>query len=661
MTVTTQRETAPERVERRIVVAADGSIVAYSGKVEYGQGIRTGFARIVAEELRVPIERVRVELGETDTAPWDMGTFGSMSTAVDGASLRRAAAFARTLMLERAAERLGVRSAQLEFEDGVVRAADGRAVTFAELAHDRPLTGEIPESVPATAARGAAAPAADVVLRLEGLEIVTGRRCYPADIRLPGMLRGHVLHGPALGAKLISLDERPALTMPGVVSIVHDRDFAGVVARRDEQARAAVDAMHATWAVENVAAAPLELTLRNDKGVDRALAGAARTLEASYHVPHVAHAALCPSTAVADVRDDGVHLYVATQRPFGLKDEAAHALGVSPEAVHVHPQAMGGMFGRGGVNDAPLEAALLSRAVRRPVLVQWTRPEEFRLSPARPTLDATILAGLDATGRIIGWRSSSTTNPFTYGAAAGSTRVLELTSGRNAVPAYEIDNVHVLLRVEPGAIRTGAFRSLAAAPNIFAIESFVDELAVLCGQDPIAFRLRHIGDPRLARVLEIVRERSRWGDRTRDGRALGVACAIYHGTYVAQVVHVRMQSQGAVRLERAWCAVDAGRLVHPDGARNQIEGGIQHAASCALLERLQIADGAVRTATWRDYSIATFFDAPAEIDVSFVSDRAEASSGIGEPGFVPTAAALANAIYAATNGRLRRLPLDGRG
>jgi nicotinate dehydrogenase subunit B len=649
-------EPAPERLEKRITITPDGSVVARSGKVEYGQGIRTGFARIVSEELGIPIERVSIELGETDTVPWDVGTFGSMSTAVDGASLRNAAIFARELLLERAGTRLGIATEALDLQDGAIRTSDGRALTFAQLTEDRPLAGEVPAEA---ALRRGAAEAADVRLRLEALEIVTGVRRFPADVRLPGMLHGYVLHGPVIGARLESLDERNAGAMPGVISIVRAGDVAGVVAKRGEQARAAADAMTATWAApESPATEPIELTLRHDGDVDRTLAAAARTLKASYHVPHVAHAAICPSVAVADVRDGEVHLYVATQRPFGLKDEAAQVLGLPPETVHVHPQAMGGMFGRGGMNDAPLEAALLSRAVARPVLVQWTRQDEFRLSPARPLLDADIEAGLDASGRIVAWRSASRTNPFTYGTAA-SGRLLEQTSGRNAVPAYAIDDIDVSLSVRPGSIRTGAFRSLAAAPNIFAIESFMDELAALGGQDPIDFRLRHIDDPRLARVLETARRRSRWDARALSGRAMGVACAVYHGTYVAQVVEIALHQQDSIQMERVWCVVDAGRIVHPDGARNQLEGGIQQAASCALLEELQV-EGTVRTATWRDYPIARCSDAPYEIDVSFVGDPGVASTGIGEPGFVPTAAAIANAIYEATGQRLRRLPLTFR-
>jgi nicotinate dehydrogenase subunit B len=342
-----------------------------------------------------------------------------------------------------------------------------------------------------------------------------------------------------------------------------------------------------------------------------------------------------------------------------LREETAQLLGISPERVHVHPQMMSGLYGRGNMSDAALDAVRLSRAVRRPVLVQWTREEEFRLSPHRPTLDAEVRAALDATGAIVAWRYRARTNPHTYGGGATFPRLVELTAGRNAVPPYRLGLAEISLQVVPAAVRTGAFRSLAAAPHVFAIESFVDELAHAAGQDPIAFRLRLIDDPRLRAVVEIVRERSGWNDRPRAaGRGIGAACAIYHGTCVAQVAEVGVSASGAVRLERVWCAVDAGPLVHPDGARNQIEGGIQQAASWTLLEELRQRDGAVTTATWHDYPIATFRDAPRHIDVVFTPTPESASTGIGEPGSVPTAAAIANAVFAARGTRVRRLPLS---
>ncbi|HTR78526.1 MAG TPA: molybdopterin cofactor-binding domain-containing protein [Gemmatimonadaceae bacterium] len=652
-TVSWAKET--ERVEQRIVIESDGTIVARSGKVEYGQGIRTGFARIVAEELAVPPERVRVELGETDRVPWDMGTFGSLSTATDGSALRAASIFARHLLLSRASTMLGVPEAGLRLRDGVVRAEDGRTVTYAALVETDPLVGVVPAGLIALSASIVDAGPS----RLEAVEIVTGRARYPADVRLPGMLRGHVLRAPRLGSRLAELDERDARAMPGVVAVVRDGNFVGVVAERGAQAVAAVEALHARWeSAGEPSAEPFRSELRRDGGVDAALASAAHRLSAAYHVPHISHGSISPSAAVADVREAGADLYVATQRPFGLRDEVAALLGMLPERVHVHPQMMSGLFGRGNMVGAAADAARLSRAVKRPVLVQWTRAEEFAHSPQRPVLDAAIDGAVDANGVVAAWRYRVTTNPHAYGGAQGPPRIIEMTSGRNAEPPYRLGRVEITLSVVPAAIRTGAFRSLAAAPNVFAIESFLDELAHAAGRDPLAFRLGMIDDPRLRRVLETVAKRSAWGGRPRPaGRGIGIACAIYHGTYVAEVAEVSVAADGQVRLEKVWCAVDAGRLVHPDGARNQIEGGIQQAASWTLLEALSVRDGQVTAATWSDYPIATFLDAPRDIDVEFVGDPRTPSTGVGEPGSVPTAAAIANAVFAASGARVRTLPL----
>lgn len=649
-------DSGPERIEARLSIERDGTVVARSGKVEYGQGIRAGFAMIVAEELDVPLERVRVELGETDRVPWDMGTFGSLSTATDGKALRRAAAHARNLLLERAARHFDLPVAELDTGDGSVHAPDGRSVAYGELTATAPLAGLIPDSA---RGRPTTQPAPDAPRRVDALAIVTGRARYPADVRLPGMLRGHVLHPSMPGSRPLAVDDSEARALPGIIQIVRDGDLVGVVAERDEQALAGANALDVEWgAPEPPAGEPFESLLRSDEGVDDVLAGAARRLDAHYHVPHMAHAPIGPSAAVAEVGEQSAHLYVATQRPFGLRDEVAAILGLQAEQVHVHPQTMGGMYGRGNMHDVALDAVRLARAVGRPVLVQWTRTEEFRLSPHRPELDAEVAAALDADGTIAAWRYHERTNPHTYGSAGVPASVIEMTSGRNAVPPYRLGCARIRLQVEPTPIRTGAFRSLAAAPNVFAIESFMDELAHAAGQDPLAFRLRHIDDPRLRRVLEGVAERSGWEERPRGaGRGFGIACTIYHGTYVAEVAEVVVGEGGRVRLERVWCAVDAGRLVHPDGARNQIEGGVQQAASWTLLEELRHDGSRITTTSWRDYTIATAHDAPRAIDVVFTGDSLVPSTGVGEPGSVPTAAAIANAVFAACGARVRRLPL----
>jgi CO/xanthine dehydrogenase Mo-binding subunit len=470
------------------------------------------------------------------------------------------------------------------------------------------------------------------------------------------MLYGHALAPPHPGCRLLSLVDRGAAAIPGVIAVVRDGDFVGVVAERDEQTHEALRFIDVEWGPQPPPAAPIQVVMRNDGGVDDAFASGHGIIVAEYSLPHIAHGSIGPSAAVASVTPDRAAVYAATQRPFGLRDEVAELLAIVQERVSVHPTAMGGMYGRGNMNDAALEAVRLSRVVQRPVMVQWTRAEEFQRSPARPTLESQLQAVL-TDGTITAWRSNLRTNPHAYVGTVIPPQVLEITSGRNAVPAYRIGHAAVTLEVVPASIRTGAFRSLAAAPNIFAIESFMDELACAAGKDPIAFRLEHLDDPRLRRVLETVRERSGWDHRGHvAGRGLGVACAVYHDTAVAQVAEVVCTGPDTVRLERIWCAVDAGHLVHPDGARNQIEGGIQQAASWTLLEALAVGDGVVVTTGWRDYPIATFRDAPARIDVVFTTTPGEPSSGTGEAGSVPTAAAIANAVFAACGARVRRLP-----
>jgi CO/xanthine dehydrogenase Mo-binding subunit len=642
-----------ERLERRISLESDGTVVAYSGKVEYGQGIRTAFATIVAEELDLPIEHVRVVLGETDRVPWDMGTFGSLSMATDGHTLRAAAAFARALLIQRAAARLGCSVSELTTRDGRVIAPDGRSLRYEDLDGGKLLIGDIPEYT----GRRTQGPPADTPFRLEAIDIVTGHARYVADVRLPGLLRGHMRQPPGRGARLTRVDDRALRTLPGVVAVVRDQDAVGIVAERDEQAVAALEALNVEWTPGLPdSGMPVDLVLRKDDGVQVVAAG--RSIHATYHVPHIAHASIAPSAAVADVREHDADLYVATHRPFAVRDDVAQLLGLSPDRVHVHPQMMSGTYGRGNLTDAALDAARLSRAVQRPVLVQWTREEEFRFSPHRPWLDADVSAALDSTGAIAGWSYDSTTNSHAYGGAVSPPGMIEMTSGRNAVPPYRLPQATISLHVVPVTIRTGPFRSLAAAPNVFAIESFIDELAHASGQDPIAFRLRHIDDARLRRTIEAVRDASQWNERPRGpGRGFGVACAIYNRTYVAQVVEVSLEADDRVWLERVWCAVDPGHVVHPDGARNQIEGAIQQAASWTLLEELSIENGQVTTATWSEYPIATFRDAPRDMIVLFTAQEDADSTGIGEVGTVPTAAAIANAVFDACGARVRRLPL----
>ncbi len=625
------------RIEHRLRFEADGTITVLSGKMEYGQGLRYAYPRIVAEELGVPPSRVRVVLGDTDVTPWDMGTFGSMSVEMDGLELRRAAAFARS--------------------------------TGA-------TTGEVPEDV-ALASPTPTCP--DGPLGPEAVDLVTGRAQFVGDVRLPGMLYGRVAHPAVHGARLRSVARDAAKALPGVVAVIVEGDFAGVVAERTAQAIAALLALDPKWDPPPPSkTASDDWTIQSDPGLPDALAKADRRVEQRYFTPHIANAPLGPSVGVADVRPDEAFVYASTQVPFRVRDGVAGITGLPPERVHFRPRAMSGGYGRHGASDAAFEAARLSKGVGRPVLVQWGRADELHGAPNRPQMDAVLEAGLDASGRIVGWRSEVWTSSYAYEAGGPSARpavrgqtilpgggggwdpskMAVMMAGRCALPPYDLGAVDVRVHVVPAKIRTGALRSLGAAPNVFAIESFVDELAGVAGIDPIEFRLRHTSDPRMRRVLETVRDRSGWARASlAPGHGLGVACTLYRATYVAEVVEVSVESGGPIRLERVWCAVDAGHIVHPDGARNQVEGAVQMAASWTLLEELPHVDGEVTAASWADYPIATFLDAPRSIDITFTGDDLTPSSGMGEPPAVPVSPAIANAVFAAGGKRIRRLPL----
>lgn len=648
------------RLEERLRIEPDSTIVVLSGKVEYGQGIRDAFARLVAEELGVQPERVRVVLGDTAQVPWDMGTFGSLSVRTDGMLLARAAAVARGQLVKRAAQLWGVDPMTLRVADGEVCAADGRRTSYSALAQP-PLSGEIPDDLPLVPPERRRILAGRMERR-GARALVTGATRFIADLRPPGLLFGQRLHPPLQGARLGPVSDAAARMIPGVVAVVHNGAFLGVVAERPDQVRAAVAALEPRWEspAEAAEAPTRHVSLCRDSGVAAALSGPASVFEAMYEVPHVANASIGTCAGLADVGPDHAIVHAATQRPFGLREEAAALLGLPQERVRVIAERAAGSYGRNNAGDAGLEAARLSQAVGRPVLVVWSRADEFAASPSRPPLRARVRASLTGDGRIAAWASDVTTSPHAYGGTSFELpdAVVAMTSGRNAVPPYRIPALEVDLHVVRPAIRSGALRSLAAAPNVFAIESAMDELARLAGRDPLDFRLRHIDDPRLRRVLERVAERTDWSRRRGDGgRGLGLACAIYNGTYVAEVAEVAVGRSGEVEFLRAWCAVDCGTVVDPDGARNQIEGGIVQGASWALFEELHHQGGRVTATSWADYPIVTLANAPREIEVVFTDDGRLAPTGLGEPGAVPIGAALANAVAAATGERVRLLPL----
>lgn len=678
-------------LDRWLRIGSDGSVTVYPGKVEIGQGILTALVQIVAEELDVAAARIRVAPTSTDYSPDEGMTSGSRSIQEGGMALRHAAAEARDLLLERAAVTLGVSLEQLSVEDGTVRARSGGAVTYWQLASDDLLHRE---------AGGEAQPKRPDQHRLVGAALarrdipakVTGLPAYVQDIELPGMVHARVVRPPSYAAVLAGIDEAEVRAMPGVITVVRDGRFLGVVAEREEQTIRAQRRLARSARWEEKATLPdttdpryltslaCETAIVDEKG-DIGKSPAAHMLSAEYSRPHIAHASLAPSCAVAQLQDGRYTVWTHSQGVFPLRADLAKVLGVALDAITVIHAEGAGCYGHNGADDAACDAALFARAVPgRPVRLQWMRDDEFAWEPYGPAMLVKLSGGIDTTGQIVSWHHElwSPGHSTRPGAKSGvnllaawhladafpvaQPRNMPLPAGgshRNAIPLYDFPNRRVTNHFIPELpLRASALRSLGAHINVFAIESFMDELAAAAGTDPVTFRLRHLTDPRARAVIETVAQQAGWqtnerGDGER-GRGIGFARYKNLGCYVAVIVEV--EARDAVRVKRAWAAVDAGQAINPDGIRNQVEGGIIQCASWTLKEKIEYDRSRILTRSWEDYPILTFPEAP-EVEVTVVDRPDSAPLGAGEGPQGPTGAAIGNAIQNALGVRLRDMPL----
>jgi len=681
---------ANRRLDRWLRINRDGTVTVFPGKVEIGQGILTALAQIVAEELDVSLARVRLAPADTSYSPDEGMTSGSQSITDGGTALRYASAEARDLLLQRAATRLGVSLEQLSVADGVVTARSGGSASYWDLASDdllaREATAEIaPKPASLHTVIGTPAPRRDIPAK------VTGTPIYVHDLELPGMLHGRIARPPSYDARLTGLDEAEVRALPGVVKLVRDGSFLGVIAEREEQAIRALTRLKriARWddPTELPAADPrfllkeaTEDTVISEKHDAAAAARAARTLEAEYTRPYTAHAALGPSCAVARCENGRYTVWTHSQGIYPLRRDLAPVLGVKEDAIAVIHMDGAGCYGHNGADDAALDAALLARAVPgRPVRVQWMREDEFQWEPYGPAMVVKLKAELDREGGIVGWTediwsNSHSTRPNGLGGVnliaawhlaqpfkPSPPRNPPLPGGgshRNAIPIYEFPNERVTNRlVKRMPVRVSALRALGATANVFAIESFMDELAAAAGADPVEFRLRHLKDPRARAVIETVAAKAGWrkgekGDGTR-GRGVGFARYKNGACYVAVIVEVEAGNEIAVK--RVWAAIDAGLVINPDGLVNQTEGGIIQTVSWALKEAVQYDRSRILTGSWSDYPILTFEESPP-VEVTIVNRPGEPPLGAGEGAQGPTAAAIANAVHNAMGVRLRDMP-----
>ena len=681
---------ANRRLDRWLRINRDGTVTVFPGKVEIGQGILTALAQIVAEELDVGLDRIRLAPTDTTYSPDEGMTSGSQSITDGGAALRYAAAEARDLLLQRAAALLKVSLEQLSVSDGVITARSGGSIPYWDLASDdllaREATAEIkPKPASQHTIIGKPAPRRDIPAKVTGMPI------YVHDLELPGMLHGRVARPPSYQARLTELNEAEVRAMPGVTAVVRDGSFLGVIAEREEQAIRAAARLKRAARWEETSGLPeadprfllkekTEDEVISEKQEAAAAGRAARTLEAEYTKPYIAHAAIGPSCAVARLDNGRYTVWTHSQGVFPLRRDMAPVLGVKESEIAIIHMDGSGCYGHNGADDAALDAALLARAAPgRPVRVQWMREDEFGWEPYGPAMVVKLKAALDAKGDIVSWTEdiwspSHSTRPNGLGGInllaawhlaqphkPSPPRNPPLPGGgshRNAIPLYEFPNQKVTNRlVKRMPVRVSALRALGATANIFAIESFMDELAAAAGADPVEFRLRHMKDPRARAVIEAVAQKAGWkkGEKGDGTRGRGIAFARYKNgaIYVAEIAEVEIGNEVAVK--RVWSAIDAGLVINPDGLANQTEGGIIQAVSWSLKEAVQYDSTRILSSNWADYPILSFEESP-EVDVTIVNRPDQPPLGAGEGTQGPTAAAIANAIYNAMGIRLRDMP-----
>lgn len=696
------------QLDNWIRIDADETVTVFTGKVEIGQGLRTAIAQIAAEELDVDLARLRVVDGDTAQTPDEGITAGSQSMEQSGTAVRQAAADARRHLLALAHEALEAAGPldTLEVDDGIVTdPATGRQVDYWSLFGGQRFGVEV-TGVGQPKAPDAYRVVGQPARRLDLPAKVSGVPSYVQDMALPDTVHGRVVRPPSYGARLTAVDTAPISAMDGVLHVVHDGSFLGVIAEREEQAIAAASALAAgaQWSggrelpgMEQVYAhlvsAPAQSFLIEDGTATEAEIpplcrsnGAVATLRARYARPYQMHASLGPSAAVAQFADGALTVWAQTQGVFPQRTAIAQVLGLDPETVHVIHVEGAGCYGHNGAEDAALDAALLARAVPgRPVSLKWTRADEHQWEPYATAMVMELQADLSATGTIAAWNHDVWSYAHSTRPRSGAPDESGLLAAwhladpfapqrprthpgrhfgeyRNADPIYELPQRRVVSHfVEESPLRTSSFRSLGAYANIFAIESFMDELAFAAEVDPVEFRLRHVRDPRVRAVIEAAADAAGWQPRTAPGATgsgQGFAFAQYKNIqcYAAVVVEATVDpASGAVHLTRAVIAADAGQVVNPDGLSNQLEGGFLQAASLTLCEEVAFDAGGITSRDWDTYPILRFSGAPT-LETVLLNRPELPFLGSGEATIGPTPAAIANAIFHATGMRLRRLP-----
>ncbi|TWB02065.1 xanthine dehydrogenase family protein molybdopterin-binding subunit [Bradyrhizobium stylosanthis] len=682
---------ANPRLSSWVKLSGDGRVAISPGKVEIGQGIVTALAQIAADELDIDIGRIEMIRASTAASPNEGVTSGSLSIQQSGRALRHACAEVRQRFLVAASERLGVDATLLNVDDGTISGPGNVRTSYWELAGDVSLDHDAtPGATAKLTARRALA--GHSVQRVDIPDKVFAQPRFIHDLALPGLLHGRVLRPDVSGARLIALDDTTARTVPGLVAIARDGGFAGVVADSETAADTALKALRkgATWSAGEplpdeddlagfLKGQPVETTTIDTRPAS-APRKPAQTLRRQYTRPYIAHASIAPSCAMAQWDGDRVRVWTHSQGVYLLRADLAIVLKLPAEHIVVEHMEGAGCYGHNAADDVALDAVLLAKAAGgHPVRVQWSRHDEMSHAPFGAAMAIEVEADLDADNEIVGWRhsiwsnghaarpgraaqpallaASEIANPYPRMVSTNPPAANGGGGDRNSVPLYDFPawtiTSHRLLTMP---VRTSALRTLGGQGNVFAIESLLDEIAALRGEDPVAFRLRHLRDERAHDVIRAAARRAQWKPQKRAGIGHGVGFGRYKntGAYCAAIAEI----EGAedIRVKRLTLAVDVGEAINPDGVINQIEGGAIQATSWVLKERVRFDRTRITSASWTDYPILTFSEVPA-VDVEIIQRPEIEPVGAGEAAHGPVTAAIANAVFDCLGVRVRDLPI----
>jgi CO/xanthine dehydrogenase Mo-binding subunit len=652
------QEELPKDITAWLHVGEDGSVTAFTGKVELGQNIRTSLSQTVADELHVPLDSVRLVTADTALVPFDIGTLGSRSTPTMTPQLRRVANAARELLVAAAAKEWNVPVEGLVASNAkVTDPASGRSLGYGELARGKALAQNLPAVDPVTPATEWTI-AGKPIPKVGARAFVTGQHQYTPDLRPQGMLYGKVRRPPSFGATLTSYDDSAAKNMVGV-SIVRDGDFIGAAGPSAEDAQKGLDAVRAEWKevpqisnrellayLKENTTGKTEDRFKKQKGsVEQGLAGAAHRSEATYTTAYIAHAPLEPRAAVAEWVDGKVTVWTGTQRPFAVRDELVDVFHVAANNVRVIVPDTGSAYGGKHSGDAAIEAARLARAAGRPVKVLWTREEEFSWAYFRPAAFIEVKAGVAVDGAMTAWEFHN------------------YHSGMSAIETpYVVPNYYTEYHQVKLLLRCGSYRGLAATANHFARETHMDVLAGAAQVDPLEFRFKNLDDPRLRAVLEASAKSFGWPrKKAQEGQGFGIAGGFEKGGYVATCAEVAVdRTAGSVRVVRMVTAYECGAIVNPDGLRNQVVGANIQGLGGALFESIEFENGRITNPHFARYRVPRFRDVP-EIEAILLDRKDLPSAGAGETPIMAVAPAIGNAIFDATGVRLSSLPLVPNG